>query len=76
MTSFVWLPQHVSAIRTSDLPTAPVIASNATIDVLPGWDVWDYWPLLTRSGDVARVAGSRIIFALVAPPLRVGPRRY
>lgn len=67
MTPFLWLPEHIAAIRADDLPTAPIIASDATRDVLPGWDVWDHWPLLTRRGDVARVADGSIVFALVAP---------
>lgn len=66
MTPFHWLPEHVAAIRP-DAAAAPVIARAGRVDVLPGWDVWDHWPLLTRDGGCAIMAGGKLIFALAAP---------
>lgn len=37
--------------------------------LLPGFDLWDYWPLLTEQGDVADVFGGTLYFFLSAPIL-------
>lgn len=66
MMPFHWLPEHVAAIPP-DAAAAPAIGRGQLADVLPGWDVWDHWPVQTRDGSSATVAGGALIFALAAP---------
>ena len=65
MSPFIWLPEHVSAIR----PTrpAPPFSRSSIPDVLPGHDVWDHWPVTTTGGIPVTVAEGFLIVALVAP---------
>lgn len=67
MIPFNWLPEHVATIRADAMPTAPRFLRRDVPEVLPGYDLWDHWPVLTADGRIAAIAGGTLIFALVAP---------
>ena len=64
MTSH-WTPEAVAAIARAPLPEAPAIA--ATRPLLPGIDLWDYWPVQEIDGRVASIGGGTLYFLLSAP---------
>lgn len=64
MTSH-WLPEAVAKIANSSLPEAPPIAVSAPL--LPGTDLWDYWPVQEIDGAVARLGGGTLCVFLAAP---------
>ena len=64
MTSH-WSPAAVAAIGCAPLPEAPPIAAAAPL--LPGIDLWDYWPVQEEDGRVAAIGGGVLYFFLAAP---------
>lgn len=67
MIPFPWLPEHVATISPVSRAVAPIFARAAVLDVLPGHDVWDHWPVLAETGMLAEIAGGLLVIALVAP---------
>ena len=65
MTTSHWRPADVAAIARAPLPAAPVIVP--TPPLLPGVDLWDFWPVQDEGGDVARIAGGALFVMLSAP---------
>lgn len=64
MTTSHWLGTAVAAIAHSPLPEMPAIISHAP--VLPGIDLWDYWPVQERDGKVAVICGGTLFMLLSA----------
>ena len=69
VTSSLWSPDHVAAISDSPLPVAAVISRQDQRLILPGFDLWDFWPVQNDDGTVAHVAGGSIWMALAAPAI-------
>jgi levansucrase len=65
MTTSHWSPADVAAIGDTALPEAPVIAPAARL--VPGTDLWDYWPVQEIDGRVARIGDGTLYFFLAAP---------
>jgi levansucrase len=66
MTS-VWSAHAVAAIANGPVPTAPLIDHTATMPILPGIDLWDYWPVQEIDGRTAAIAGGTLFMLLSAP---------
>ncbi len=67
MTSH-WTAAAVAGIARAPRPEAPVIAASPP-RILPGFDLWDYWPVCDADGRVATVAGGQLHMLLGAPVL-------
>ena len=67
MIPFPWLPDHVATINPDAMAVAPGFTAAVVPDVLPGFEVWDHWPVLTTAGALAESAGGLLVIALVAP---------
>ncbi len=64
-----WTPEMVqAAIPTPPDRMGPVIAA-AVRPAIPGFDLWDMWPLAHADGRTACIAGGVLWFALSAPIL-------
>jgi levansucrase len=64
-----WTHQHLATIDPQRIPAAPVIARSQTVPLLPGIDLWDYWPVTEADGRVARIEGGTLWMLLSAPAL-------
>jgi len=51
----------------SNAPTLPLIHADDARPILPGYDLWDCWPLQHEDGRTATIDGSRFWFFLSAP---------
>jgi levansucrase len=65
MTTSDWSPAAVAAIAAAPLPEAPLIHRAAPL--LPGFDLWDFWPVQEEDGRVAQIGGGTLYFFLAAP---------
>jgi levansucrase len=63
MTSH-WTPDQLEHINFSALPAAPLITSATPM--LPGYDLWDMWPVQYPDGRVADFNGSHLWMTLSA----------
>ena len=66
MTSH-WTREAVAGIASAPVPTAPAIDHRTVSPILPGFDLWDYWPLQERDGRTASVGGGTFHMLLAAP---------
>ncbi len=64
-----WTAEHVSGLASAALPETPVLGVDAIHDILPGYYLWDIWPVQTDLGDIAPVAGGTLWVMLSAPRL-------
>lgn len=62
-----WTREAVARISTAPIPTAPLIDRNRLAPILPGIDLWDYWPVQERDGRTASIAGGTLHMLLAAP---------
>lgn len=62
-----WTGEHVASIDPAQTGYAPRI--TVVRRLAEGADLWDYWPVQTRDGDVARIAGGALFMFLSAPIL-------
>ena len=72
----VWSARMVAAIADNLIPTAPLIDHATTRPVLPGFDLWDYWPVQERDGRTATIAGGTLFMLLSAPVLPDPDQRH
>ncbi len=63
-------------IADSPIPTVPLIDPARTRPVLPGFDLWDYWPVQERDGRTAAIAGGELNMLLSAPVLPDPDQRH
>lgn len=75
MTS-AWSARAVAAIADTPVPTAPLIDPAAYRPILPGVDLWDYWPVQERDGSTAIIAGGTLCMLLSAPILPDPDQRH
>ncbi|WP_295531410.1 glycoside hydrolase family 68 protein [Novosphingobium sp. Chol11] len=68
MTS-LWTREAIARIAAAPIPFAPLIELSAVHRVLPGFDLWDYWPVQERDGSTATIAGGALQMLLAAPVL-------
>lgn len=62
-----WTREAVARISTAPIPTAPVVDQDHIAPILPGIDLWDYWPVQERDGRTASIAGGTLHMLLAAP---------
>ena len=65
----IWSRDAVAAIAHRPIPEVPHIAAQSRAPVLPGHDLWDYWPVQERDGRTAEIAGGALQMLLSAPVL-------
>ena len=68
MTSY-WTNSAVAGIALSFRSVIPLIDPATVVRMLPGFDLWDYWPVLERDGRVATIGGGTLLMMLSAPIL-------
>lgn len=71
-----WSPHSVAAISSASVLTLPIIDHARVEPVLPGFDLWDYWPVQERDGTSARIAGGFLQMLLCAPVLPDPDQRH
>ena len=71
-----WTREAVARISTAPIPVAPVIERDAVRPILPGIDLWDYWPVQERDGRTASIAGGTLNMLLAAPVLGDPDKRH
>jgi levansucrase len=72
----VWAASHVSGIASQNLPTIPLVKSDDAVSLLPGYDLWDLWPVQTVDGKTADFAGFAVWMILSAPALANPDERH
>lgn len=65
--AMIWSPEAVARIAHSPLPATPLIEPASAAPILPGYDLWDLWPVQTVDGVVAPIAGGALFMILSAP---------
>lgn len=65
MTASAWTADHIGAIDVAAISVAPTIAPGGSI--LPGIDLWDYWPVQEMDGRQASIGGGELFMFLSAP---------
>lgn len=65
----IWSRDAIAGIALCPIPEVPRIAANSMAPVLPGYDVWDYWPVQERDGSTAEIGGGALHMLLSAPLL-------
>ena len=71
-----WTREAVARISLAHIPTAPLIDPSSLLPVLPGFDLWDYWPVQERNGRTAIIAGGALQMMLSAPVLNDPDARH
>lgn len=66
MSTSNWSPAMVAAIDERALPAAPVIRRSDVEPIIPGMDLWDFWPIQDRAGHVATIQGGTLHMLLSA----------
>jgi len=64
-----WSPEAVAQIENRPVSALPLIDPADVSPVLPGFDLWDYWPVQERDGSTAVIAGGSLQMLLSAPVL-------
>lgn len=64
-----WTAAHVATIARGPVPTAPIISLAGVTRILPGFDLWDHWPVQEEDGRTAEIAGGQLHMLLSAPIL-------
>ena len=62
-----WRREHLAHHTISPSNVIPLITANDIKSVLPGFDLWDVWPVQQRDGSTANIAGGVLWMILSAP---------
>lgn len=62
-----WTSEHLRALHIAPCHEIPVVDGKALQHPLPGFDLWDLWPLQLSDGATAVVDGWTLWFVLSAP---------
>lgn len=71
-----WSAHAVAAIADAPIAAMPVIDPASVTPILPGFDLWDYWPVQERDGRTANIAGGMLHMLLCAPILPDPDQRH
>jgi levansucrase len=66
-TTVNWTREQVSQIELDESNTLPYTDIKELEKMTPDYHIWDSWPLTDRDGNIARVKGYKVLFALTAP---------
>jgi len=75
MTS-IWSRDAVAAIADRPIARLPTIAPQTVRPILPGIDLWDYWPVQEHDGCPALIGGGALQMLLSAPKLSDPEQRH
>lgn len=75
-TTTLWTEAQAQSIRLSDDKSFPVIAQLPRPKVMPGYWIWDTWPVLTRNNVPARINGNYMLVSLTAPDSVLPGKRH
>ncbi len=64
-----WTHRHLDLLTETGATTAPAIDPAALPRILPGYDLWDLWPVQEESGATSVVGGHELWMTLSAPAL-------
>jgi levansucrase len=64
-----WKAEHVAKIGDAAAFALPLITADDATPALPGYDLWDSWPLQHPDGQTAVIDGAELWFMLSAPCL-------
>lgn len=62
-----WTREAIAHVAVATHNHAPVIERKDVRQLLPGFDLWDYWPVQERDGRTALIAGGTLYMLLSAP---------
>lgn len=62
-----WTAEHLGALQQEPCHQIPLVDGSALQHPLPGFDLWDLWPLQLADGSTAVVDGRTLWFVLSAP---------
>jgi len=68
-TPTAWHKGHLADLALSQDNLIPIIPVAATTPLLPGYDLWDLWPVQCADGTTASFAGGTLWMILSAPAL-------
>lgn len=71
-----WSARDIAAIADHPIPYAPVIDPAKVLKALPGFDLWDHWPVQERDGRTAQIVGGTLHLLLSAPILPDPEQRH
>lgn len=71
-----WDRSHLALLQDDPATYAPVIKPEEVVPVLPGYYLWDPWPLRLPGGELAHAGGTEIWMALSAPAWRPPGERH
>jgi levansucrase len=72
----LWTAEQVGLIRLSADKSFPVIDRLPDEKIMPGYWVWDTWPVLTRDNVPARINGHYMLVSLTAPDSVLPGKRH
>lgn len=72
----LWTAAQVQSMQLTPDKTFPVIAELPRPKVMPGYWVWDTWPVLTRDNLPARINGNYMLVSLTAPDSVLPGKRH
>jgi levansucrase len=80
LTATRWAAEAVARIADASIPAIPVIGASEVRPLVPGFDLWDSWPVQTRDGRNADLDGTTLWMMLSSrmlpdPALRHGEAR-
>lgn len=70
-----WTQQMVRQMVRDETNTMPFITPPPD-KIMPGYWVWDSWPVLLRDGSIATINGHYVIIALAVPETVLPPQRH
>ncbi|MDZ5712821.1 glycoside hydrolase family 68 protein [Jeotgalibacillus haloalkalitolerans] len=62
-----WTREQAEKIEQNEDNTLPYTDVSELEKFAEGYHVWDSWPLTDRDGEIARIKGYQVLFALTAP---------
>lgn len=69
MNLFHWTAAHLDLLAGYCPPCPRLITPESVEQIIPGLDIWDHWPVLTETGELAQIACGLLVVALSAPRL-------
>lgn len=66
-TCTAWSASQIALIKQEELPRLPLIRAADARPILPGFDLWDMWPVQLANGALAHIDRSILWLILSAP---------
>lgn len=72
----LWTAAQVQSMQLSADKSVPVITELPRPKTMPGYWIWDTWPVLTRDNVPARINGHYVLISLTAPDSILPGKRH